>query len=235
MGHVKRWSRNGRALAGLGLLLLHLTAAAQGQTPAQAHIETALRHYQDLEYELALEELHSAQRRARTPAETGLTMLYEGIVLFELGQDEEATAAFQAALRLQPGAALPMKVSPKIAQRFESLKQQVMQGATEQPPKAPQKAPEEVAGADSPKKPRLDPPGSSLDRGPRIPMGSEQPEVEESASQPWFKRWYVWAGVGAVVTAAAVGTVMATQKSSLSQNDVCGGTCDGALYPIVRF
>jgi hypothetical protein len=64
----------------------------------------------------------------------------------------------------------------------------------------------------------------------------EQPEVRED--RPWFKRWYVWAGVGAVVAAAAAGTVVATQGNSakpLSPDDVCGRPCDGTLNGIVRF
>ncbi|HZI16499.1 MAG TPA: PEGA domain-containing protein [Myxococcus sp.] len=59
------------------------------------------------------------------------------------------------------------------------------------------------------------------------------PEVREvSASKPWYGRWYVWAGVGAVVAAGTVGAVMATQGGAqppLTAGDVCGGNCDAVI------
>jgi hypothetical protein len=73
---------------------------------------------------------------------------------------------------------------------------------------------------------------------PVVPMDEPEPTVV-SESRPWYKRWYVWAGVGAVVAAAAAGTVVATQGNPadpLRPDDVCGRTCDGVLNNgIVRF
>lgn len=66
--------------------------------------------------------------------------------------------------------------------------------------------------------------------------------VEQST--PLTKRWYFWAGVGAVVAGAVVGTVAMTQNSPakpLTLEDVCGaGGCDGQINAptgsgIVRF
>jgi hypothetical protein len=98
-------------------------------------------------------------------------------------------------------------------------------------------APEAVAVVDAPKNPDLDLPDNTLKPGPQVPpLTQDVPAVSES--QPWFKRWYVWAGVGAVVTAAAVGTVMATQNGAgpaLTREDVCGGPCDGSINGVVRF
>jgi hypothetical protein len=89
-----------------------------------------------------------------------------------------------------------------------------------------------VAGTDRPEKPVLTPSTPAASENPTIPVKPEEEPVA-SASQPWFKRWYVWAGVGAVVTAATVGTVMATQGGSakpLSPDEVCGGVgCDGTI------
>lgn len=71
------------------------------------------------------------------------------------------------------------------------------------------------------------------------PVGSPQattalaPLPAAKAPAPWFKRWYVWAGVGAVATAAVVGTVAATRGGGVGQpfspGEVCGGNCDGVL------
>ncbi|WP_426754209.1 PEGA domain-containing protein [Myxococcus sp. Y35] len=92
-----------------------------------------------------------------------------------------------------------------------------------------------VASADAPKSPVLEP-SAKLGNDEEPPPGlsfadaPEEPEVE--SSRPWYGRWYVWAGIGAVVAAGTVGAVMATQgggASPLSPTDVCGGDCDAVL------
>ena len=80
--------------------------------------------------------------------------------------------------------------------------------------------PEAVAVAsDQPRAPNLTPRVSEPS-----PLTQEPPTV--AASTPLTQRWYFWAGVGAVVTAAAVGTVVATQPQPLNPSTVCGGQCD---------
>lgn len=83
--------------------------------------------------------------------------------------------------------------------------------------------PEAIAQADSPRNPVLTPSAVSE------PSPLTQQPVAEVSSRPLTSRWYFWAGVGAVVTAAAVGTVMATQPQPLDPDKVCGGTCDGVI------
>lgn len=51
---------------------------------------------------------------------------------------------------------------------------------------------------------------------------------------PIYQRWYFWAGVGAVVVAAAAGTAVAVgsanaQPAKLSEQQICGGKCDGCI------
>jgi hypothetical protein len=94
--------------------------------------------------------------------------------------------------------------------------------------------PTAVASADRPERPVLTPTDPALSGNPQIPLTQEEPEV--GTSKPWFKRWYVWAGV-TVVAAAAVGTVVATQGGAakpLTAVDVCGGQCDGTINGVVR-
>ncbi|MBZ4419625.1 PEGA domain-containing protein [Myxococcus sp. RHSTA-1-4] len=59
------------------------------------------------------------------------------------------------------------------------------------------------------------------------------PDAEVSSGKPWYGRWYVWAGVGAVVAAGTVGAVMATRSGGadpLTPAEVCGdGGCDATL------
>jgi hypothetical protein len=82
--------------------------------------------------------------------------------------------------------------------------------------------PEALAQSDQPRAPILTP--SVSDPSPL----TQQPPAVASA-RPLTSRWYFWAGVGAVVTAAAVGTVMATSQPLNPDRDVCGGTCDGVI------
>lgn len=93
-----------------------------------------------------------------------------------------------------------------------------------------------VAIADAPRSPVLEP-SSKFDSDDETSPGlsfagdPETPEVE--GSKPWYGRWYVWAGIGAVVAAGTVGAVMATQgggANPLSPTDVCGPAgCDAVL------
>jgi hypothetical protein len=79
---------------------------------------------------------------------------------------------------------------------------------------------------DRPEQPKLDLPPPAVTHPQPDPLAQKIPEVEPS--QPWFKRWYVWAGVG-VVAAAATGAVVATRGSPLTAEKVCEGACDGVI------
>ncbi len=64
--------------------------------------------------------------------------------------------------------------------------------------------------------------------GPSVPLEAAPASVET----PVYKRWYVWAGVAAVVAGAAAGTVVATQGSAakpFTATDICQGPCDGCI------
>ncbi|NMO20754.1 PEGA domain-containing protein [Pyxidicoccus fallax] len=84
-----------------------------------------------------------------------------------------------------------------------------------------------VASAeDVPRKPGLD----ARPRDTTTTVGGlDQPNPDDitdevSSSKPWYGRWYVWAGVGAVVAAGTVGAVMATQGGGadpLTQEEIC--------------
>jgi PEGA domain len=98
----------------------------------------------------------------------------------------------------------------------------------------PAEKPTVVASTDRPEKPVLTPSDPTVDSNPSVPITPDEPEV--TTSSPWFKRWYVWAGVG-VVAAAAAGAVVASQSGGsnpLTPGAVCGGTCDGTINGAVR-
>ncbi|AKQ64259.1 Serine/threonine protein kinase [Myxococcus hansupus] len=92
-----------------------------------------------------------------------------------------------------------------------------------------------IASADAPKSPVLEPSSKARnydEPAPGLSFADDTEAPEVSSSKPWYGRWYVWAGIGAVVAAGTVGAVMATQGSAaspLSSTDVCGGPCDGVI------
>lgn len=62
-------------------------------------------------------------------------------------------------------------------------------------------------------------------------------QVEDAGpDRPWFKKWYVWTGIGVVAAAAAVGIVAWSSHSGggkpappMDTNSVCSGACDLTL------
>ncbi|WP_146210076.1 PEGA domain-containing protein [Vitiosangium sp. GDMCC 1.1324] len=81
--------------------------------------------------------------------------------------------------------------------------------------------PETLAQADQPRAPNLTPSSTSTPS----PLTQETPAV--ASSTPLTKRWYFWAGVGAVVAGTAVGVALASQP--LNPDKVCSGVCDGVI------
>ena len=76
---------------------------------------------------------------------------------------------------------------------------------------------------DRPENPNLIPP----------PTDSIPAEVAYEESPPVYKRWYVWAGVAAVVAAVAIGTavgVSLSQPRRLPEDEICASrTADGSI------
>ena len=69
---------------------------------------------------------------------------------------------------------------------------------------------------------------------PQVPLTSSGvPEV--AAPEPWYGRWYVWAGVGAAVAAGVTSAIVVSQNGAahpLDPNrDVCGGACAATINP----
>lgn len=119
------WAPHVRRIAVTLLLLLSLPGQAQGDSKVQDYLTSVNRLYEDLEYEQALGQIARARRLALTMAEKVELALYEGIILADMSRWEESAAAFKAALSLNPAAKLPVKVSPKVAQHLEAVRQQV--------------------------------------------------------------------------------------------------------------
>jgi PEGA domain len=81
-------------------------------------------------------------------------------------------------------------------------------------------------------------PQDPVDRG--VPLAStsaaakeQHPaEVDLYEPSPWYGRWYVWAGVGAVVVAGVASAIVVSQGSAVAPLDpsgVCNGPCTGTI------
>lgn len=87
--------------------------------------------------------------------------------------------------------------------------------------------PAQVAAADRPVEATLTP---LVETTPTPPI-----EVRKGPQEtPIYQRWYFWAGVGAVVVAAAAGTAIAVgasnaQPARLTDEQICGTKCDGCI------
>ncbi len=109
------------------VLLLSVPSVAHSESPSEVktYLVAIQRLFEDLEYERALRQIHLAQQVPRGTDEEVTLAIYEGIIQYELGKQEEGIAAFKSALLLRPDAKVPVQVAPKVSDLFESVRQQV--------------------------------------------------------------------------------------------------------------
>ncbi|WP_342377767.1 hypothetical protein NVS55_00605 [Myxococcus stipitatus] len=91
---------------------------AEGDVHRQ--ITEAVRLYEDLEYELALERLKRASGLPHGASEAVSISLLRGIIQADMGRWDAARQDFQAALQHQLDVQLPLSVSPKVSREFEA-------------------------------------------------------------------------------------------------------------------
>ncbi|NTX36339.1 tetratricopeptide repeat protein [Myxococcus sp. CA033] len=116
------------ALAGAASAQPVVSRATRIETAPDAfreRLRDAARLYEELEYEQALLALADAKALARTEDERADALLYEGLVLADLGQRQKSLVAFRQGLTLRPLASLPVKVSPKVQRDFENVRREV--------------------------------------------------------------------------------------------------------------
>jgi tetratricopeptide (TPR) repeat protein len=124
-----------RTLAVALLVAVGWPAHADEEVPR--YLDAARKLYESLDYERALAQLQRARRFSRGADDDVAIALHEGILLAELGRVEESNAAFREALFLQPEAALPLKVSPKLVAAFEKVRAQIRSERRAAPPPPP--------------------------------------------------------------------------------------------------
>ncbi|QSQ17099.1 hypothetical protein [Myxococcus landrumensis] len=180
---------------------------AQESNAVQPYVLAAKRLYNDLQYEQALEQIARGKRLSHGPVDDALLSLYEGIIQADLGEPSSSDAAFKAALFLQPDAKLPLTVSPKVSERFESLRKQV---------KRELEASAALRGEDAP------PPIIKAPAAPPVPLREEPPPRAPT------RAWLPAAIGGGLLVGSGVTWLMARgQHSNLTSASGGVGTVQG--------
>jgi tetratricopeptide (TPR) repeat protein len=191
------------------LLLAPLAVQAQDPHEVEEYLISVSRLYEDLEYERALEQIDRAKRMTRGVEADVAIVLYEGIILADMGRLEEATAAFKAALFLRPESTLPVQVSPKVSRHFESVRVEVKRDLASM--RARREAQQKQAEA-----------GASRDAASVAP-GATGPEAEVSARGPSRSRALLPAIAGGVLlVAGGVSYGLAKSEQSKLRGDDSG-------------
>lgn len=190
----------------------------------QRHIAEAVRLYEELDYELALEQLEHASKVPHGIDEKVALGLYKGIISADLGRWDAARAEFRFALALKPDAKLPLRVAPKVTAEFESQRTKVraeLARKRKDVPKlaeSPAPVPEAITPAAEPSQGQ--PPQSeardAVARPDLVPTRPEEPARQVAAGKSGTRRVPVVSLVllGAGVAAGGVGTVYGLSSRS---------------------
>ncbi|WP_253996258.1 hypothetical protein [Myxococcus qinghaiensis] len=205
---------------------------AQGaEGEVQRQIKEAIRLYEDLEYERALERLKHASRLPHGPDEAVSLSLLRGIIQADMGRWEAARKDFREALQRQLDATLPLHVSPKVSGEFEAQRTKVREATAGRRMAAPpvptpqvvQTVPEPVGAkplVTEPEvvRPDLTPPSREEKAPPDWATSTEAEDVERVSQGVRIAGRRVpvvsWALLGAGVAAGGVGAVFGLSSQS---------------------
>ncbi|WP_395855962.1 hypothetical protein [Cystobacter fuscus] len=150
---------------------------------------TSIQHlYKSLDYEHALSQIQLARQMPRGTEDEVTLSLYEGLILYDMGKQDEALTAFRSALLLRPDTALPeQKIAPKVRTRFEDMRRKVKREIAPPPPE-PTEAPRVAEPSPSPKalaesKPPT--PAKSIDAVKCEPVPRQPADTSVSGQQLW--------------------------------------------------
>ncbi|WP_158621590.1 hypothetical protein, partial [Corallococcus aberystwythensis] len=199
-------------------MLIPLEARALEQGRLQTAVRSALRLYNDLEYERAMEQLSLARRYSTGAADDVLLSLYEGVILADLGKAEASSSAFKTALLLQPGVTLPVEVSPKVARRFEEVRRQVRRELAEQEARASVVVDAQAAPVAQPSPPPVE---SASQAAPDLQPVPLSPSAEVSGSNGLQGHAWLPATIGGVLlVGGGVAVLQArSERTGLRSND----------------
>jgi tetratricopeptide (TPR) repeat protein len=145
-----------------------LPQPAQAETVFERYFATAQWLYENLEYEQALEQLQRTMKLVQGVEQEVPVLILRGVILAEMGKQEESQKAFESALLLNPDAKLPFNVSPKVARSFEKVSTRVHKELEEEErsrphPKAPASPPAATTPSPEASLPEESRPGESLE------------------------------------------------------------------------
>jgi hypothetical protein len=140
----------------VAVILLGIARVAFAAPTGNPYVAPALRLYQSLEFEEALRTIERAREwPSNTTEDVVQVALLEGIIAGQLNRADQALAAFKRGLAVAPDAALPLRVSPKVADLFARAKSELPPAPTLPAPSLPQ------APAPEPTPPPVEPPPKS--------------------------------------------------------------------------
>jgi len=124
--HTRFWTSARGPLVQFSVVFVCLVSLLLHQAPAPSELDryltAATRLLEATEYEQALRQVEKAQRLATNSADEVRVSLLEGVLHGELGRTDKARQAFRAALALELSAQLPVKVSRRLKELFESVR-----------------------------------------------------------------------------------------------------------------
>lgn len=116
---------NRKMFLALVLISIMSSQVAHAHGEAQGYLNAALRFYEMMDYDRAFEYFERARLMPHTAEEVILIELYEGVMLANLSEEEEAAKKFKTALERDSDSQLPVMVSPLIRAEFESIRKEV--------------------------------------------------------------------------------------------------------------
>lgn len=111
-----------------------------GATTFDESMASAVRLYNDAEWDAALKELSVAERWAKTDEQQQAVWLHQGIMLANVPDTARAREVWAKALALDAQAALPLAVSPRVKALFQEVQRAALARLKSTPKDAPVKA-----------------------------------------------------------------------------------------------
>ncbi len=109
----------------LGMVLASSPAFAQS-VEVKKFLNAAVTLFENLEYEKALKQLQKARAKSAGADDEGRIALLEGVVLAEMGKEEQALTAFKSGFGMDVKAKLPVEVSRKVSSLAERARANVL-------------------------------------------------------------------------------------------------------------
>jgi tetratricopeptide (TPR) repeat protein len=174
-------------------------ALADDASDAKSHYQKATAHYAVGEYKEAADEYEAAFKLKQDPA-----LLYNAAQSHRLaGNNQKALLLYKNLVKLYPNT----KYSTEAKDRIEKLEEAI--ATTQSPPNGPAPVGDIPSGVAAPAPtapPPPVPPAPAVAAAP-APLVTAAPPPAADTNAPIYKKWWFWAGAGAVVAAGVITAV----------------------------